>query len=558
MADDETPADAPDGAARPDDAPADDVDEDLDAAPDQDEEEEDEAADRYKRGVAIALALLAVLGAWVAVLQSNGGTNESSTTREATRLAAQAQSASIVEEGGLVAVDQVESEIDILGDRPGFTTDADVAADLGIPVDSERDAQRLADGRALVENSLGDEQGGLFELSQESRRLALAQDAKVHERVTWNARASQYETVLTVLGVALFLIGFTAVVGRKLRPPLAVPGMILALFCFGWALWIYNKPIPFVSDSVIDNTAEGEALLAVGNPSEAEKSFSRAIAEDDEYLPAHLGRAQANLLVSNPDIYRSLAFTDTESEAYDQAVADLTTAIDLGGDTDVVNLTTAAMTLFGRGDYERATLALETAMDVNDAAAIVPFARSAAAVADGDGDAARHWRDRGVELLGPLEESDRNREVSALCFTMLAKVADDRPEHADLATEIIDETVAFGADIAAGDELSGEVPDGAAFEPSVVTFADDETTVDIRAAGIPDGAWVTVLGWERPAEGASWVQTAELFYTGQTIGSGALTIDTPRNCDPVEWRFDLYVNGAPADSMTLPGVAPTC
>ena len=38
-------------------------------------------------------------------------------------------------------------------------------------------------------------------------------------------------TVLTVLAVAIFLLGFTLVVGRNLRPPLAVPGVILALVC---------------------------------------------------------------------------------------------------------------------------------------------------------------------------------------------------------------------------------------------------------------------------------------------------------------------------------------
>ena len=32
------------------------------------------------------------------------------------------------------------------------------------------------------------------------------------ERITWNNRASQYETVLTVLAVAIFLVGFTMVV----------------------------------------------------------------------------------------------------------------------------------------------------------------------------------------------------------------------------------------------------------------------------------------------------------------------------------------------------------
>lgn len=199
-----------------------------DQAEASDDDENDDDA-RYKRGVAVTLAVLAVLGAWVAVLQTNASTNESSTTRQATRLAAQAQSASVIEKGGVAAVDQVAAEIDILADRPGLTTDPELAADLGVTLDPERATQRVEAAREAVLNSLSDERGELFDLQEEARRLALTQDQTVSERITWNARASQYDTVLTVLGVSLFLIGFTAVVGRILRPPLAVPGLLLAM-----------------------------------------------------------------------------------------------------------------------------------------------------------------------------------------------------------------------------------------------------------------------------------------------------------------------------------------
>jgi tetratricopeptide (TPR) repeat protein len=501
---------------------------------------------------------LAVLGAWVAVLQTNAGTNESSTARDATRLAAEAQSAAVVEQGGLAAVDQIEAEIDILPDRPGLNPHPELAAELGVTLDPAREAERQAAAQDSVGNSLTDERGQLFDLQEEARRLSLTQDEKVEERVTWNARASQYDTVLTVLGVSLFLIGFTAVVGRILRPPLAVPGLLLAVFCFGWAAFIYNKPIPSVSNDVITDTATGQALLDDDRPQEAADKFSAAIDADDDYLPAYVGRARANLLVSNPDIIRTLAFTDTESEAYDEAIADLIRSIDLGGEKDVANLTTAAMAQIGRGRYRAAAETISTAIEVNDEAALLPFARSAVAVAEGNGNAARLWRSRGIDLLGPLAQTDRNRRVAAIYYTLLGKVADDVPEQADLARQIRDETVTLAASIDAGRKLSGEVPDSATLRVNEVAFADGKTTIDVTVDGVTDDAHVMVIGYERPAPDAGWVQPIELLYSGPPPGDGSLTIDTPRHCDPVEWRFDLYVEGGLADSVTAPGVAATC
>lgn len=525
----------------------------------EDEEEDSEAEERYKRRVAISLAVLAVLGAWIAILQTNASTNEGRLAREATRLASGAQAATVVELGALSALEQADAQIDALPLQPGFTIDERAAGEVGIEVDPERRTSRLENAQDEVLSALADDQSALFEVQVEARRLTLENATVVEQRTTWNARASQYETVLTVLAVALFLVGFTLVVSRKLRPPFALPGLLLALFCLGWALHIYNKPIPDVPGGAIDATAEGEADFDNASTEAAAELFTTAIELDDEYRPPYEGRALANLVTSNPDILRTLAITDTTSPLFDQAVSDARTALDLGGDRDVVALTIAGLLTLAEGEYDLAAGFLEDAVELNDLTPGLQLSLSAIEIARGDEDAARGWRERAVGQLGAAEESDYVRGLAAQYHTLLELVAERVPERADLAEELARETIRAETGLATGAELTGEVPAEAGFEVAEVRHVDGTTVVDLMPVGLETDTTVTVVGYERPAEGATWVQPAELFYAGAPgTGDGALEVESPRACEPVEYRFDLYVEGVFVERVTAPGGEPTC
>jgi hypothetical protein len=84
--------------------------------------------------------------------------------------------------------------------------------------------------------------------------------------------------------------------------------------------------------------------------------------------------------------------------------------------------------------------------------------------------------------------------------------------------------------------------------------------VKLDLSGIPEGAAIATVGYERPAEDAAWVQPPALFYSGpQRQGRGqGVSIATPRNCVAIEYRFDLYVEGEFRNSVAFPGAAPTC
>lgn len=530
------------------------------SGPPGDRPAEEEPEGRYKRNVAITLAALAILGAWIAVLQTNASTNEARTAREATRLASEAQTAAVLEAGALGALERIEAEQQVFPLRSTFVLDEEAASEAGAAFDPDRAAQRLAEAQAAVDATLGDDGSGLFDLQVEARRLALQQAATVEERVTWNARASQYETVITTLAVAIFLVGFTLVVRRQLRPPLAVPGLLLALYCLGWSIHIYRKPIPDVKPAAIEATAVGEAELDRGRASDAAASFTSAIEADDDYEPAFRGRGLARFVVANPDVLTTLAFTDTSTAALEPVAADLARAIELGGDASALTETIAGYVAIAAERYDLASELLERAVEINPLTPGAQFALSAVSVARGDPAAALEWRTRAAGQLGPLEQTDRNRALVAQYLTLLEWVVDRAPEATAATEQLRDDSVAVLSELVAQRPLRPEDAGPASVAVDGVSYEDGTTTVALSTTGdVPEDAIVAVVGYERPAEGAPWVQPPELFYTGPVVDQAEPTpFATPRTCVAVEYRVDLYVEGVLADSATAPGGTPTC
>ena len=270
-------------------------------------------------------------------------------------------------------------------------------------------------------------------ISEEARRLSLEQRAVVDQRITWNARASQYETVLTTLAIAIFLIGFTMVVGPRIRPPFVGPGLLLALFCFGWAVHIYLKPIPEVDLPAISATAAGEVALAQGRAEDAVDDFDTAIEASDTYAPAFAGRGLARLVVANPDLLTSLAITDQSPQVVDAAVADLDRAFELGATKDAQAVAIAALARIVGEDWDAAATLLEDAVDEQQRTPGLQLWRSAIAVAQDDPTTASEWLERATDQMTAMQGTDTNRTLAAQYLTLLEFVGDRVPSSAELA-----------------------------------------------------------------------------------------------------------------------------
>ncbi len=527
--------------------------------PEEVREQEDEAERTYKRRIGVTLATLAVLAAFIAYVQTGASNEESSTAREATRLAAEAQTADVLSKGIQSGIEQTDAELALLPDRDVFAETELLASEFGVQIDPSRAEQRTAAAEETIENSLGEDRGLSARFSTEAERLSLEQKLTVEQRVTWNAKSSQYDTVLTVLAVAIFLLGFTLVVGRNLRPPLAVPGAILALVCAGWAGQIYLKPTPEVSQESIDATAEGRYLSSIGEYDAAIDEFDVALESTPDYADALTGRALNRVLGANPDFRQTLAWTDTSADVLDPAAADAQLAIDSGADEDATAWAVAAVVAVGQRDWDAAAEYLEEGLALNELAVELYLWRAAVAAAQGEPAEADEWLDRSREQLVELDE-DRIRTLAAQYLTLLEYVAATEPEQAGTTADLTARGIASLAQARKGEPLTANVSPGATITAATASFQDDRTTLDIDVDGVEDGVQIVVAGYEDPGAGNGWVQSPELFYSGPAGEGreGGITLTTPRTCEPTRFRFDLYVEGEFRDSATATGGGATC
>ena len=287
--------------------------------------------DALSRRIAIALAVVVVLGGALAILQKGASVHESNYARETTRVAVHALRAHVV---------------------------VDVFRGTAAP-------------------------GALRRLSYDAERASLRQHALAETRIAWNDRSTRYTTVIAILAAALFLVGFGLVVEGGLRRVTALAGLAVAGFAVGWAAWIHAQPIPGTPARAVDDAARGAVRTAAGDFDAAVAAYGDAIAADADYAAAHTGRARARLLAANPDFEITGAYTDTAGRASAAGVRDAAVAVALD-ERDALALALLALGVFYRGEHRRALRAADMALADNPNVPDMWLLRSAILAALGD------------------------------------------------------------------------------------------------------------------------------------------------------------------------------
>lgn len=483
--------------------------------------------DPFKRRVAVVLAVLGVLGAWIGVLRMDSANQEAFYARQTTRTAVGAMAANL---------------------------DQETLQGLAIDIDAEDASLNLSDSfdparREQMARSV----------TLRSQREALQRKALAETRVGYNNRTSQFETVLTTLAVALFLVGFTLVLNRRTRPPVLVPGLILAAYVAGWALWIHAKEIPTTPPDAIDAAAEAGTNLVFGEFKAAADGYTLAIEADADFLPAYNGRAVSAFLVSNPSFADNLAIVDTTTPEAELAAQDAETAVQLGEGTNFNALLLSGVFRFHDGDYDGAASRMRQAIEVNADAPEAYLNLAAAELAQGDQAAALTELAAGVALLDPAADSSEARQLAADLFTLLEQVEAAEPNRADDVDEVRTLLVAGETQLALGPLDSTTLGDSTV---SLGSSSYDDGTLSFTVAyeGLPNDSHVAVYAFEQPTADAAYAQRAELARFDTVAGTGSLVSEATFEpaCTPVAFRYDVYINGNLARSFDAKGGTATC
>ena len=260
------------------------------------EEGGDESKGVLGRWIAVSLAAIAFLGAGIAILQTDAGVNESNTARETTRAAVGALRAGVNSEAAVLLDLDLDAKGSALEREQRFLARqyGEIARSLSLT----QLRALLPEGGELPRARTKQE---LQRLQLEGEQASLTQSALAETRVTWNDRSTQYTTAIAVLAFALFLVGFSLVLGGSRRVVFYALGMAVALLVVVSAVYINRLPIPETSNAAINATARGTIASSRGDQEAAVRQFDKAIEEDDDYFEPYSRRAVARALAVNPD-----------------------------------------------------------------------------------------------------------------------------------------------------------------------------------------------------------------------------------------------------------------
>ena len=309
--------------------------------------------DLGKAGVAMALAMLTVLAAVVAGLQSHASTMGQQARREADRIglaATGADGATVTRIGAAYGVYRRWYEDDertnwaadqVNGDEE--RDDAELLATLrdvdAVIADWERTHSALTqppyfnpDGRSSDFSA--------FEadlLDGPATRAAEQREIEATVAAGWDAKASDYITVLTILAVGLFFLGLGATVGRRARRFLSFAGVTFGVVALAWTVAIAVGPIHRVPQAAVEKVVEAVAHQIRGSvsepgaevPAESRAQFEAGIARateavdiDPAYLSAYRQRADARLTYADTLIFSPEGQSELSNQLLRDAVAD--------------------------------------------------------------------------------------------------------------------------------------------------------------------------------------------------------------------------------------------
>lgn len=511
--------------------------------------------DRFKQHIAISLALLVVVGAGIAILQVQASNKESNTARQTTRTAVEAMRANVVADTVAGLTPELEAERDFLAFRRPLTPGApSLAAAAGIDASQEQTTGSLLVAQHSVPDLGADKL--LPRLQTEAQRLTLSQRALATTRITWNDRSTQYTTVIAVLAVAIFLVGFGLVVGGPIRGSAYTLGLGVGLFAAAWAGWIYFLPIPSTPGTAIEAAARGAVQTQDGHYRAAVTQYEAAVAAKRDYATAYAGLSRARLLAANPDYQVTGAVTDLSSRSITDAVLDARKAHALDS-RDILSASLLGLTSFFQGDYDQALDATDAAIGINSNVPDLWLLASAIRAARGDQSAANAALSRGVRILHGAEATQRTRLLASTYLSYLAWLERYDPSQAAGARKLTNRVVAVETAFTLNRPLPKHAPAQGSVSVTGLRYARGKLTMTLRWVGLPPGTALSGLAYERPLPHGAWTQPAALALFATVAGAGRRDISVPlkRACKPTRVRVDLYLDGQPTLTRTGPGAA---
>jgi hypothetical protein len=271
-----------------------------------DAEEAEETTDATQRLVAILIMLVTLTGAGVAFLQTQAGDREAVANRTAEDYSVQTLSA-LVNAGR--ATGRRENATNLVGDLQAQSIYLGATAGQAGPAAGYAAALSKAYGdvsttvagaaKGVLGYGLASTDFERFYVDQyrPAYEAIEFQKAYARQRDGWGGKGGQYVAVITVLAVALFLLGLTLTVPPVARLPFLAMGAAVAIAAAGWGASIWLRSVEPPPAQAIQAYAAGQAKLDVVqfDPSADKADHDEIVADMTKALQARADFREALL-----------------------------------------------------------------------------------------------------------------------------------------------------------------------------------------------------------------------------------------------------------------------
>ncbi len=375
----------------------------------------------FKKLLAILIAVVTLIATVVAFLQNDAGNRDDHAGRDATRLAIELVGRRINGETRVnFDYDEAYQKYVELGT---LAFSADSRGDTNSSNRYEVLQKSFLNLSPIMQPPYFDSTTGTMDYNRYVADVYLTDVIRMNEQYTaaaavkdaWDTKANTYIVHLTILAVALFLLGLSATIEISIpRLIFTVGGIGMAMVASIWAFSTYSEPVFDLRDhpDAIEAFVKG-SILADGEQYEpAVEAFNTAIATVPDYTAAFVSRGSA---------YENLG-------KYETAIADLKQARTLGNETaNVIGLQAWMEYQLGNFDESIATgrAAIEQYPNAEDL--WIRFDVGLALLAKGEIEAAKAEYQRGMTIASDAvaEAKSRNEQLSSNLWWSLTNSSDD-------------------------------------------------------------------------------------------------------------------------------------
>lgn len=256
--------------------------------------------DRFKQLIGVLIALVTVLTAIVGLLQNDAGSRDDRANRQAQAYAFQAMGQRI-SGAARVGYDRGDayrnwSELDTLAAAAEYGGDPNAARRYRAV------AEQMTALSPLLEKTYFDLAAGQPNVAKYEADTYLVTVTGLAERSAawfavkqaWDEKANTYVVHLTILAVALFLLGLATTISGRARWVFVAAGLLITLIALVWVVIVFLAPVPQLPDTAIDAYARGVGLAYQDDSENARAAFDEALAQAPDYANALFERGSAN------------------------------------------------------------------------------------------------------------------------------------------------------------------------------------------------------------------------------------------------------------------------